>query len=652
MMSLIARSYRPILDAAKAFDSAYRPPHCSESYCSDKESVCCSSKEHACCSSKESVCCGDVEDLCVSTCTGSKLIGMTNTESSPKVSKHPAVEFFPQELLTKDIDSPSDDLLMIESDMCTWFRPTSLPLLLALKKEYGHAAKLISGNTEVGIETKFKHQRYEVFIGLSCVDELHELSDAADSIIIGGAVSLSRIDKLVEGSADRGCISIHQMLSWFASRQIRNVASLAGNVATASPISDMNPMLVALDSVVIATSADRGDRDIKIRDFFKAYRTVALAPDEVIRAIRVPKVLSPYEYVSPFKQARRREDDISIVTSGMRVQLKPDSSSSTWVVSGFWISFGGMAAKTIAAHKTETFFVGKEWCRDTLDAAVKVLASETTLPTSVPGGMSEFRSTLCVSFLHKFFFQVTLALAADATSTPGLPPVPLIDSREASAALTYLNSERPQSSGYQRWPRNKALPLDPCLDAKSTRAPVGEPIMHKSAYAQVSGEAKYADDYLPKATDDILHAALVLTTVPRGTLITVDASAALALQGVVGYFAADDVTGCNKIGAVAKDEECFITRNVTSVGQPIGIIIAESREVALDASRLVKVEYEEHEGILSIDDAIAVESYFGEPHDIVSGRTFDEAVADFPTEDVVIVDGETHVGGQGKFRCA
>ena len=106
------------------------------------------------------------------------------------------------------------------------------------------------------------------------------------------------------------------MLRWFASTQIRNVACVGGNLATASPISDLNPLLAACRATIHVAST-RGRRAVAVSSFFKAYRRVDLADDEVIVRVFVPHCREN-EFVLPFKQARRREDDISIVTAGMR----------------------------------------------------------------------------------------------------------------------------------------------------------------------------------------------------------------------------------------------------------------------------------------------------------------------------------------------
>ncbi len=127
--------------------------------------------------------------------------------------------------------------------------------------------------------------------------------------------------------------------------QIRNVACLAGNIVTASPISDLNPVLQAAHAVLTlvrltpsssatpapvaaaaAAAASESDpvvREVNMRNFFLAYRKVDMAPEEVLTSVFVPFTRS-LEYVRAFKQARRRDDDISIVTASMCLRLAAD----------------------------------------------------------------------------------------------------------------------------------------------------------------------------------------------------------------------------------------------------------------------------------------------------------------------------------------
>ena len=177
---------------------------------------------------------------------------------------------------------------------------------------------------------------------------------------------------------------------------------------------------------------------------------------------------------------------------------------------------------------------------------------------------------------------------------------------------------------------------------------VGQAVMHQAAEVQVTGEAEYCDDIAkPVGT---LHGALVMSTVPHARLVKVDPSAALAMPGVHGYFGAADVPH-NDTGPVVYDEEVFASEFVTCVGHQIGIVVAETQDIALEAARLVQVQYEELPALLSIDDAVAAGSYHEYPpftdHTIEDGDV--EAAMAACAAAGRVIEGEARCGGQEHF---
>eukprot|EP00903_Cladosiphon_okamuranus_P009641 g9174.t1 len=577
----------------------------------------------------------------------------------------------------------------IVGETVTWHCPTSLKDLLSLKAQHPEA-RIVAGNTEVGIEVKFKGMHYPVLISPSRVPELHAITvttaaadaESADGsgVLIGGAASLSSVEHALAeidgrggGGARRGgaagaCVD---MLRWFASTQIRNVACLAGNLATASPISDMNPLLAACGAEVVLNSTRRGERRVKVRDFFLGYRKVAMEADEVIVAVFLPNATggqgvdvdsSPklFEFVRPFKQARRREDDISIVTAGMRVVLQPGGGK--WVVKEAALCFGGMAPTTVAAPLTEAYLVDKEWSAQVLDGAYELLSQDMPLSQNVPGGQCEYRRALPPSFLFKFFAEVSIQLEAVWLSVGpdgDLPPAPIIGDSDRSAATSFVTAPKPPSRGHQEYtPRaggmQKARPK-PHVPASETSndgasgsavadGGVGGALPHKSADLQVTGEAMYIDD-IP-SPKDTLFAGLVLSSKPHAKLLEVDPSAALGVEGVRRFVGAGDITPeRNGIGAVVVDEEVFAVDEVHCVGQVIGAVLAESAAIAEEAAKLVTVRYEELPAVMTIEDAIAADSFFQDRHSIVDG----DPQAALAGDDVVTVEGELTIGGQEHF---
>jgi xanthine dehydrogenase/oxidase len=428
----------------------------------------------------------------------------------------------------------------------------------------------------------------------------------------------------------------------------------------ASPISDMNPLLIAMNAVLTLQSRDGGARQIPITSFFQSYRKVDIKDDEVLTSIAIP-LAREFEYVGAYKQARRRDDDIAIVNGAYRVLLQPECG--TWVVKDAACGFGGMAATTIRAKGTEAALLKKTWSLDSLPAVYDALASDMSLPPNVPGGMPEYRMSLAASFLFKFFVESVGEIASDIEGRTGFPAAPVVSERVKSAGA-FLPHEH-STSGIQSWGNEEGgLQTTQSKDVYTltsdrVRGPVGDPVMHKSAREQVTGEAKYTDD-IPVPTNT-LHCALVLSTASHAEILKIDTSAALAIPGVVAYYGADDVPGDNHIGAVIHDEEFMATKKVVSIGQLIGVIVAEDLRIAQMGAKAVVVTYgEQYPSIISIEDAIAAKSFHpqmgakamvvnGEPpmcysHDLVDG----DVDAAMQTADI-IVEGEARCGGQEHF---
>jgi len=563
--------------------------------------------------------------------------------------------------------------LKVDGARVTWYRPPDLATLLALKLAEPKA-KLIAGNTEVGIETKFKHCDYPVMISTAAVPQLQALEFSSEALVIGGAVSLSSVEHFLEAALDSQethparmrLKAMLDMLRWFASAQIRNVAVLAGNIATASPISDMNPVLMALGASVVLVAAGQKPREVLVREFFKSYRVVDMQPSEIICSIKVPLLPSAcaagdVEVVQSFKQARRRDDDISIVNACLQVSLQPTKEG--WVVKQANATFGGMAPTTIPAPRLEAVLTGATWNEATLQQASAALAEELALPESVPGGMAAYRQTLAVSYLFKFYISVCLRLAeVVAESGDGgmagqpatLPKAPPVPADQTSASRSFLSEDRPLTHGSQCFvvpsggmqASSVAGGEDHAPLADEKRGPVGQPLVHRSALAQCTGEAKYVDD-MPKIPGT-LHAALILSQRPHATIVSIDTAAAAAIPGVVRIFTGADVTASENTWSPNPymDEELFRSNKVTSTGQPLGLVVAECPEVAETAVRLVKVQYADLDPIITIEDAIKAKSFKEEAKLKIEDGDVEAA---FALPDTLVVEGEFRMGGQEHF---
>ena len=259
----------------------------------------------------------------------------------------------------------------------TWITPSTLGELLELKSEHGDKAVLVSGNTEVGIDLKFKNVVPPIILYPYWIKELNDLRTEEDCLVVGSNVTLQRLAESVATMRDQNGVYgvLEEGLKWFAGRQIRSVATLAGNVATASPISDMNPVLACLNASITLLSSKNGERVVAMREFITGYRRTLMTSDEVIKDIRVPLLRSD-EFAWTWKQSKRREDDIAIVNCA--IWSKRD-------LSAVCICLGGVDSYMRTFHFKDK--IAK-------DAMCNEILGNLRLTSDVPGGMPEYRMAL------------------------------------------------------------------------------------------------------------------------------------------------------------------------------------------------------------------------------------------------------------------
>ncbi len=172
--------------------------------------------------------------------------------------------------------------------------------------------------------------------------------------------------------------------------------------------------------------------------------------------------------------------------------------------------------------------------------------------------------------------------------------------------------------------------------------PIGEPARHDSAHLHVSGRAQYADDIPLPA--NALHAAFGLSRIAHGRIGALDASAALALPGVVAVGTAADVPGENNYGSVLHDDPIFADAIVQYAGQPVFAAVADCYRTARRAAALVQVEYAPLPAILDVRAALAAQSYVLPTECVQRGRPL-EMLSQAPHR----LRGSVEIGGQDHF---
>ena len=218
-----------------------------------------------------------------------------------------------------------------------FFRPAFLLELLEAQERFPEG-RLIAGATELGLHITKQFKKFPTLISVEAVRELKQIKSTDSEWHIGGAVTLTEIEEAM----GKEFPALGDMLRVFGSRQIRNRATMGGNLVTASPIGDSAPVLLALDADVALASLESGpdvvpgngapgkgrsvvaERRMPIEQFFLAYRKTALLPGEVLKTIIVPR-FTPQPGMTRkcewHKVSRRREMDISIVAACFTVDL-------------------------------------------------------------------------------------------------------------------------------------------------------------------------------------------------------------------------------------------------------------------------------------------------------------------------------------------
>nr|XP_015813530.2 aldehyde oxidase 6 isoform X1 [Nothobranchius furzeri] len=561
-----------------------------------------------------------------------------NGETNPDQPEDEKPQLFDKEELlpldpTQELIFPPELILMAQTskpqtlrfygERMTWVSPVSLEELVQIRTRYP-GAPLVMGNTNIGPDIKFKGVLHPMIISPSRVQELFEVSQTPQGVWVGAGSSLSEVRSLLERlvlqfPAEKTELfrALIQQLGTLGSQQIRNVASLGGNIASASPNSDLNPVLAAGNCRVSIISSG-GRREVPLnQDFFVGFGKTALKPEEILISVFIP-FSRKGEFVHALRHAPRKEASFATVTTGMRVYF----SEGSRVVQDVSLYFGGMGPTTVSADKTCKTIVGRPWDDQTLGRAYDVLLEELVLPPSAPGGKTDFRRSLTLSLFFKFNLGVLQKLREMNVIRDELP----------ETFLPLPSDLQPNLQEFQHVSKDQ-----------SNQDAVGRPMMHRSAISHATGEAVYCDD-IPK-TDGELFLVLVTSSRAHAEIIALDVSEALTLPGVVDVITAKDVPGKKARSMFGYEEELLAVKEVSCVGQMVCAVLADTKVHAKRGAAAVKITYKDlPDPVFTIEDAIEKSSYF-EPQRRIEKGNVTEA---FKSVDQVH-EGAIRIGGQEHF---
>ena len=273
-------------------------------------------------------------------------------------------------------------------------RPAALDECLALLRDVA-GAKIVAGATDLAVESNLSARRWPHLVSLEAIEELRQFASTAENVTIGAALPLGEIGERWTGPPD----VVREWLTLFASPLIRNRATLGGNLATASPIGDAAPLLLALDAIV-HVAGPAGRRSMPLSSFFTGYRTTALDAGELITAVELPKPFP--ESVHFYKVAKRRLDDISTVAAAMAIDV--DAHGRVRLAR---FAFGGVAATPIRVTEAEAAVVDEQW-NDAAVERVQGILDRVLNPISDHRGSREYRLEVSKSLVEKFQWERAL----------------------------------------------------------------------------------------------------------------------------------------------------------------------------------------------------------------------------------------------------
>jgi xanthine dehydrogenase small subunit len=297
----------------------------------------------------------------------------------------------PDDRFRARLDAPAPALGAVDID--GFSRPRSIPECIAALAA-NPAATLIAGGTDLGVDVNLKAKRWPHIVSVEAIAELHAVNESPSGVRIGAAVPLTDIGRRWPARP----AAVDEWLALFASPPIRNRATLGGNLATASPIGDGAPLLLALDASVDIAGAG-GRRTVPLASFFTGYRKTALAPGELIVGIGIPAPLP--DMLRFYKIAKRGLDDISTVAAAMAVDVDERGR-----VTRARFAFGGVAATPVRVTAAEDAIAGLVW-DDAAAASARDIIGRTLTPMSDHRGSTEYRRQVAASLVDKFLWETT-----------------------------------------------------------------------------------------------------------------------------------------------------------------------------------------------------------------------------------------------------
>lgn len=274
----------------------------------------------------------------------------------------------------------------------TYLAPKSADEAIALLTAHNGTAKLMAGGTDLINFVKTGAVLPEAIIDIKEIPELDQLRyDPLEGLTIGALTKLIDIEQ--SPVVQREYPALAEAVHLIASTQIRSKGTLVGNVCNASPSADSVPALFVLDAHLTA-KGPKGERQIPICEFYKGFKKLALEPDEMITAVKLPPMAANSKAAYKAHTVRKAMD-LAIVGAAARVTV-----DKTGICKDARIALGAVAVSCVRAPKAEAVLKGQKLTPQLLEKA-GVEAMKDCSPISDVRASAEYRHDMVRVFTKR-----------------------------------------------------------------------------------------------------------------------------------------------------------------------------------------------------------------------------------------------------------
>ena len=279
--------------------------------------------------------------------------------------------------------------IMIENNKSRFFVHYNLKGLI---KDYqkNKNSYLLVGGTDLALDVTKKRKNLRNIFYIGSNKELNFINIKGKNIHIGAATPISDIMPELEKIYP----TFSRMFERYGSEQIRNSASLGGNLGSASPIGDSLPVLIALNSQIVIQG--KKQRTILLDDYFISYRKTKLKKSEFIKEIIIP--INKENILKCYKISKRIDDDISSVFMAINANIKNNTFKSIKIVCG------GMAEIPKIAKLTQKYLLNRKFNSENINVAKNIIAQEFN-PIDDMRASKEYRKKISQNLLERFLHE-------------------------------------------------------------------------------------------------------------------------------------------------------------------------------------------------------------------------------------------------------